>query len=338
MKKEKGPTIIKFFSNLAFGTIFMGAAAVSTSVTASQIPDHIVIEKQPPFFCLSWPEIGPAHIIFDQHTNVLGGWSHIYDDPDSFPGLRRDPGAYRIDSTNVSRDAWCPQSNVYKAILVKKYADWDRQHANGLVSTFEEKEITFGGLKDIVLDLKINSRQTYIPSKMDYLSTYGSYTDINNLLEMDQGMINLGITLYGENDADQSIETFQGMINLELNQYEYSNQWLHIVIPAESLWYFVQKDYANTEKDPADYLTNKIIGLRITPETHNTKVLRNYIPDAFNDSIPESYKELGVSIRKLAVRLKEDNQFWWGENPLYSGHRDEHNDWHAKPLMPEVTK
>jgi hypothetical protein len=225
-----------------------------------------------------------------------------------------------VDSTNVSNDNQCWNLSVYNAILVKKYANWDRQHATGLVSDFSDEGVTFGDIKDVILEIKLNSEQTYIPEKMSYLSTYGSYTDVGNLLEMDHGKVNLGITVYGEDDPDQSIETFQGMINLELDQREFSDRWLRIVIPVESFWYFIQKNYENTEKVLKDFLGSHVVGLRINPETHNTKVLRNYIPDTFSESIPETYKEEGVSIRKLSVRLKETAPYWWGDNPLYSGH------------------
>ena len=302
---------------VAVGSFLMVAGFFTGSVSASTIPDHILIEKM--HHCMPTRDMGPSYVIYDQTTNVLSGWSHIYEDPDSFPGLTFDPEQYRVDSTNVSNDNQCWNLNVYNAILVKKYADWDRQHATGLVSDFSDEGVKFGDIKDVVLEIKLNSEKISIPDKMSYLSAYGSYTDIDNLLEMDHGKVNLGITVYGEDDPDQSIETFQGMINLELDQREFSDRWLRIVIPVESFWYFVQKNYANTEKDLKDYLGSHVVGLRINPETHNTKVLRNYISDTFSESIPESYKEEGVSIRKLSVRLKGEDGYWWGNNPNYSG-------------------
>jgi hypothetical protein len=301
--------------SILISSTLLCAIGPNTALSVSLIPDHIVIEKMT--HCNVAPEIGPSHVIFNQYTNKLDGWSHIVEYPDDFPGLTFDSDAYRIDSSNVITDNICQSLSVYDAILVKKYADWDKQHTNGLLSTFDNEDLTFGDIKDIVIELKINSEKTNIPDKQSYLSTYSPYTDTSNLLEMDQGMVNLGITLYGENDADQSIETFNGMINLELNQYESADRWLRIVIPAESLNYFLQKDYTNTETDPTVHLADKLVGIRINPETRNTKVLRNYIQDDFTDSIPESYKEIGISIRQMSVRLNEDNQFWWGDNPLY---------------------
>jgi hypothetical protein len=301
--------------SILISSTLLCAIGQNTALSASMIPDHIVIEKMT--HCYAAPEIGPSHVIFDQHTNKLGGWSHIIKYPDDFSGLTFDSNAYRIDSSNVITDNICQSLSVYETILVKKYADWDKQHANGLLSTFDNEDITLGDIKDIVIELKINSEKINIPDKQSYLSAYSPYTDTSNLLEMDQGMVNLGITLYGEHDADQSIETFNGMINLELNQYESADHWLRIVIPAESLNYFLQKDYTNTETDPTVHLADKIVGIRLNPETRNTKVLRNYIQDDFTDSIPESYKEIGISIRQMSVRLNEDNQFWWGDNPLY---------------------
>jgi hypothetical protein len=316
MKKLKRSKASVLSKSIFVSSMLLCAVGPSTVFSVPLVPDHILVEKQ--FYCWSAPEIGPSHVIYDQYTNKLGGWSHIVNNPDDFSGLTFDADAYGIDDTNVTTDAMCQNLNVYKAILVKKYADWDRQHASGLVSTFDNEELAFGDIKDIVLEIKIDSDRTNIPGKASYLSTYSSYTETSNLLEMDHGMVNLGITLYGENDNDQSIETFQGMVNLELNQYESADQWLRIVIPAESLNYFVQKNYSNTETDLTEHLTDKIVGIRINPETYNTKVLRNYISDSFDDSVPESYKELGISIRQMSVRLAEKSQYWWGENPSYS--------------------
>jgi hypothetical protein len=312
MKNNRVFNVSVLAKQILVSSAVLCAAGLNTAYSASMVPDHIVIEKMS---CgQATLEIGPTHVIFDGATNNFGGWSHIADNPDAFKGLMQGSDAYKIGDSNVEKDADCGDINVYNAILVKKYADWDRQHANGLLSTFDNEDLKFSDVKDIVLELKINSNKTHIPDKVTYLANYSQYTEESNLLEMDHGMVNLGITLYGENDEDQSVETFQGMINLEINQHESADGWLRVVIPAESLNYFVQKDYANTETDLAEHLADKIVGIRINPETRNTKVLRNYVKDAFDESTPESYKEIGISIRQMNVRLKSGKMAWWGEN------------------------
>ncbi|MEJ2444360.1 MAG: hypothetical protein P8Y42_13035 [Exilibacterium sp.] len=255
--------------------------------------------------CELTPEESQAFVLFDQNSNSLYGWSHIVDNPDNFPGLKQQTDLYRVDSESVTTDNECANIRVFKTVLVKKYDDWDQQHATGLDTRFPEQGITFADVKEIVLEVKINSEQTFIPSLEEYLSTYKPYTGFDELLEMDRGKVNLGVTIFEENADDQNIETFQGSTFLELNQKELADQWLRVVIPAQSLSYFVQLNYENTEKDLADYLSNNVVGIRINPETGNGRVLRNYISDTFDENVPEMYKEMGISIRKVAIRLND---------------------------------
>ncbi len=255
--------------------------------------------------CELTPEESQAFVLFDQNSNSLFGWSHIVDNPDNFPGLKQQTDLYRVDSESVTTDNECANIRVFKTVLVKKYDDWDQQHATGLDTRFPEQGITFADVKEIVLEVKINSEQTFIPSLEEYLSTYKPYTGFDELLEMDRGKVNLGVTIFEENADDQNIETFQGSTFLELNQKELADQWLRVVIPAQSLSYFVQLNYENTEKDLADYLSNNVVGIRINPETGNGRVLRNYISDTFDENVPKMYKEMGISIRKVAIRLND---------------------------------
>ncbi|MEJ2418067.1 MAG: hypothetical protein P8Y45_14295 [Exilibacterium sp.] len=255
--------------------------------------------------CELTPEESQAFVLFDQNSNSLYGWSHIVDNPDNFPGLKQQTDLYRVDGESVTTDNECANIRVFKTVLVKKYDDWDQQHATGLDTRFPEQGITFADVKEIVLEVKINSEQTFIPSLEEYLSTYKPYTGFDELLEMDRGKVNLGVTIFEENADDQNIETFQGSTFLELNQKELADQWLRVVIPAQSLSYFVQLNYENTEKELADYLSNNVVGIRINPETGNGRVLRNYISDTFDENVPEMYKEMGISIRKVAIRLND---------------------------------
>ncbi|AJQ96258.1 hypothetical Protein YC6258_04224 [Gynuella sunshinyii YC6258] len=243
-----------------------------------------------------------SHWIKDKY--MTQSWSKVYDtweesEPNVFKFMKDD---YSVKLDSLEQDDQCDNLQVMKTILVKKYADWDSQHMSGLEFRFPAANLKFGDLKDIVLEAKINSSQTFIPSREDYLNTYSSYTSTANLEAMDQGKINFGVTLFGENSDDQSIETFHGAITLELDQDTVADQWLRIVIPANSLSYFMQKDWGNTDKDPKDYADFALVGFRINPETHTNQVLRNFITDTFDSSVPEMYKEEGLSVRKVAIR------------------------------------
>ncbi|WP_428240106.1 hypothetical protein [Gynuella sp.] len=247
-----------------------------------------------------------SHWIKDKY--MTQSWSKVYNAWDASSAnvfkFMKDDYSVKLDS--LVQDDQCDNLQVMKTILVKKYADWDSQHMSGLEFRFPAANLKFGDLKDIVLETKINSDQTAIPSREDYLNTYSSYTSTANLEAMDQGKINLGVTLFGENSDDQSIETFHGAITLELDQDNVADQWLRIVIPADSLSYFVQKDWGNTDKDPKDYADYALVGFRINPETHTNQVLRSFITDAFDSSVPEMYKEEGLSVRKVAIRANSE--------------------------------
>ena len=249
--------------------------------------------------------------VFSEKTNGLFGWSHIGDHPEQFTGLKflkdGDASKYLVGSTAIQADEDC-SGDVFKTILVKKYANWDQQHANGLGHDFSSKP-TYGQFKDIVLDIKLNSDETYINHE-EYLSTYGQFLSKDDLESVDTGLVNIGIEFIGGTLPNDASKKLNGKVVVELDQTHMSDEWLRLVIPVEAVNFFTQEAGGYTvyesNVDVTKYPEIEISGIRINPETHNGKVLRNKLDNYESLNITESYKEEGVSIHNLVFRLKDE--------------------------------
>ena len=85
--------------------------------------------------------------LFDSQTNRLYGWNHIINGAKEFDGLQLAAADYKVSAANGQIDPACANNNVFQVILVKKYADWDRQHLNGIEPQFLYEGITFGQVR-----------------------------------------------------------------------------------------------------------------------------------------------------------------------------------------------
>ena len=242
--------------------------------------------------------------LFDSQTNRLYGWNHIIDGAKEFDGLQLAAADYKVSAANGQIDPACANNTVFQVILVKKYADWDRQHLNGIEPQFLYEGITFGQVESIVLDLKIDSQMSSLLTSPELETFYGEYLTQEQLAEWDTGKVNLGITLFEKGFDNQSTPSFTGTIIVEIDPKQYADQWVRITIPAENLTYFEEMNYSPTPANLADFANNTILGLRINPETKNGLVIRSYLQDEFDDTVPEHFKEIALTIAKVDILLK----------------------------------
>jgi hypothetical protein len=63
-------------------------------------------------------------------------------------------------------------------------------------------------------------------------------------------------------------------------------------------------NYAPTPANLDDFAGNTILGLRINPETKSGSVIRSYLQDDFDDTVPENFKEMALSFAKVEIVLK----------------------------------
>lgn len=250
----------------------------------------------------------PAHarlVLFDAETNRLVGWSHINTAVNAYQNAVRETAVYRINADNTQPDPTCNNQQTFQAILVKKYVNWDQQHANGIEPQFGFENISFGQLDSIVLDLKVESERSHIFTNEQLQAQFGDQMTSDQLQAWENGNVNLAITLFEDGYNQQSTPTFHGSLIIDIDQAQYDQQWLRLTIPAQSLNYYTEMNWERTPAEPTEFADHTILGLRINPETKNGNVLRHYMPEPFDTTTTEYLKEMGLTISQLAIILKE---------------------------------
>ncbi len=243
-------------------------------------------------------------ILYDADHNALDGWSHITSTSGEFAGLQQPREAYTIGSANRAPDPTCGDQPTYQVVLVKKLADWDRQHANGLEPRLPNGELTFGEVDSLILDLKVDSDRTYLPTPAALAVAFGEQLTQAQLAEWESGQVNLGLTLLEPGFNNQAVASYNLGTIVAIDPAQYADQWIRVTISAEALDAYLEENYARTDVDSAEIANHDVIGLRINPETQNGSVLRSYVQDAFDPATPEQFKEMGLSLRTVAITRK----------------------------------
>lgn len=223
------------------------------------------------------------------------------------------PSAYSIP-TNGKTNSSCNNVDTLDVVLIKKYANWDHQHANGFEPTnLQGKNINFGKIASIVIDLKVNSARTSIPTQASLVKTYNTdasgkayYTAESNITAVDKNKINIGFTI-----ADNGSSTVLSASDIiEINQTTFQDQWIRVVIDMSKIKYCSTTNYYCTPKNAADLANTVINKMTVVAEQSSGGVLRGNMPsvtDAQWNSftfVPEYFKELDVSIKKLEFIYK----------------------------------
>lgn len=226
----------------------------------------------------------------------MTGWTHTTNGKTAeWKNTKLNPADYN-NPTNGKANSDCNNVDTLNMVLVKKVADWDHQHANGFESHLITKNISFGQVDSIIVDLKINSARTSIPTQKQLVDTYSSYTAESNITGVDGNKVNIGFTLYdGTNLGAADI--------IELDQALYADKWIRVAIKLSSIKYYSETNYVRTTKKPEDFTNAIIKGLLVVGETKTGNVLRGNINN-WSESVPERFKEMDVSIKKIEFVLK----------------------------------
>ena len=248
----------------------------------------------------------PIYTVLNSPRNTLEGWSLIDTSVAEYTTLALTSNAYTISLDNFVIDHECDNRKIQHGILAGKLNDWTHQHSNGFETLLDQDNISYGNITHILIDLKIQSEHTDIPSQEVLSSKYGQYLTAEQLTELDQSKVNLGITLFSEDARDQSTESFNAEYILEVDQISFADQWLRVLIPLAHFTTFTQQNYVSNPVNINDYLDEAIFGFRITPETTNGKQLRNLMGDQWNENIPETFKETSMSLSRIEF-LNLDN-------------------------------
>lgn len=226
----------------------------------------------------------------------FSGWNHATNgSATEWVNLKNTGSTYNF-STGAKVNDSCNGADTINIVLVKKVADWDRQHANGFERNILAHGYKFGDIENLVLDLKINSAKTSIASVESLKTTYASYVNAATVDAMDSGKVNIGITLHDGGNLNAAII-------VELDQSTLKDKWVRVTIPVKNLTFYSEVNYVRTNKTLAD-LSNVVINRGLfVGETKSGAVLRGNI-NPWSASVPETFKEMDISFKKIEFQLK----------------------------------
>jgi len=226
----------------------------------------------------------------------FSGWNHATNGSSTeWKNLKLAGSNYNY-SNNAKLNSSCNSVDTLDIVLVKKIADWDRQHTNGFERNILAHGYKLGDLENLVLDIKINSAKTSIPSVDAVKTTYASYVNAATVDALENGKVNLGITLHDGGNLNAAII-------IELDQVTLLDKWVRVTVPVKNMTFYSEVNYVRTNKTLAE-LSNVVIkrGLFVA-ETKSGAVLRGNI-NPWNASIPETFKEADLSFKKIEFQLK----------------------------------
>lgn len=230
----------------------------------------------------------------------VGGWNHV-NGVGSFSTVAQPVGAYRISAENWRADESCAGAKTLVTVLAKKTYDWDRQHANGMESSFPTEELTFGEVDSLVLVLRLDPARTHLPSAQDLAAAYGDRLTAQQLAELDSGEINLELTLFGEGaTADQPFMNAGAIIAVDPAQA--AAEWVRVQVPRADLMFYTEENYVRTEVGSDEWQDLRVQGLRINPETAEGLTVRHFVLDDFDvQAKSELFKEMALTFALIEV-------------------------------------
>ena len=230
----------------------------------------------------------------------ISGWNHTTNGEakDKWGTLKQPTTTYNFN-TNAKANDTCNNVDTINMVLVKKIADWDHQHANGFERNIVAHGYKFGDIENIIVDLKVNSAKTSIPSIESLKTTYADYVDASAIGDLDEGKVNIDLTLF------DGINLF-GKINLQLDQATQADKWVRVTIPMNKVYLYQQINYdPRTTKTPAEMSNVVIQRITVVGETKNGSVLRGPIGNKWTTAVPETFKEMDISFKKIEFQLNK---------------------------------
>lgn len=236
---------------------------------------------------------GALATIFSPERNFSAGWSHI-NDPNKtadFIALRQPPSAYIISDGNLSADASCNGEKTYRAILVKKLHTWNNTHANGLETTVDGGSV--GDVESLVVELKLNSAGSVIPSPKQIRAAYPRLTR-KQVRSLDKGLANIDLVFSSGELRSNTI--------LTIDPAKYADKWIRITIPMEKMNYYREVDYKRTYTTYQAAKNHRYTGLIINAESQHRKTVQHLLEG--RAGAVQLFKELDISIRRIEYVMK----------------------------------
>jgi len=229
---------------------------------------------------------------------TIGGWNHA---STASSGLVLPATRYRISGDYFQPDETCGGERTLDLVLVKRLVDWYDQHVNGVESTFRGEDVRFGDVTDITLELRLRPEHTVLPTPDVVAASLSDVLNPEQLAELDTGLVNLELTLFGEGASGDRPFLNAGTI-IELDPSQWGEDWVRVRVPFEDLEVYTEENYERTPAELTDHADLLVAGLRINPESAHGNTVRHYILDDFvPGEIPEIFKEMGLAFSLVEI-------------------------------------
>jgi hypothetical protein len=243
----------------------------------------------------------------------LTGWSHIVaSGVYTGLGLTGTDPHYDIPGP-IAADASCNNAETMRVILVKKFGNWEQQHSNGIEPSITTKK-TFSDVQSIVLEFKINSEHTVLPSAALLQTTYPHLSPAQ-IAQLDSGKVNLAISIISPRDnEDRSVGDTDGQAQrfIEIDPVNFDS-WLRVTIPFEGMNFYTVDDYRKSLSSLAALANTPVDVIQINPEIYGNRrsaseigtfgnVVRSFTGATYT---PEVFKEIDITVKKVEVIWKQ---------------------------------
>ncbi len=281
------------FSHIAT-LLLCGGLVYSTAIGAEQNGGALKLAKHH-VACTYTPETNTTLVDVLKHPTILldQGWNHVTNTP-PWQGLMRSPATYQFSALTPITSANCTGQLALQHSLLKKYVNWEQQHANGLLFASREANITFGNLKGLHLLFRINSTQSNVLSSAQLHQSFSDYLTSEQIDNFDDGRAYVELRLRHQ---DNWVASFNIPISLE----EF-DQWIYLNLAIDQLNVWHNQNYQRVPITLDELTSKHIDSVVLVAETQNRKVLRNFInplPD-----IDEQFKEINLTLKHLWFDLK----------------------------------
>ena len=242
------------------------------------------------------------------------------------PGrISKPANTYDISESYSGANAECNNVTSLNNTLVKKYGNWDQQHANGFKFKLNNAP-KFSEIEYLVFDLYIDSAASTLPTKSEIADKFTNLSPSSlsltqaELDQFDDGLyqidIQLNVDLPNPTFSDPNYETegdVHGTINLQVAR-EDADQWLRVEVPVKEMIF--REEAPNWAIDTISYDDAKDLApsdLSFMAETTSRKVYRHYKNDdpSFNEfAIPELFKEQAIRLRYVGIGADPVDEFF----------------------------
>ncbi|MDQ8187526.1 hypothetical protein [Pelagicoccus sp. SDUM812002] len=246
--------------------------------------------------------------IYEAASGPVKGWSHIVTNPEKFPLIALAKDKYAVDDRSVSVDEASSGKRVFRTVLVRKMSNWGQQHANGIEPVFFDRPLKVGDVDTVTLRIKLNAEDSMIPTPSDLSEHYGGHLSEEQVYQLDRGIPCLGLTFVEPGYNDQSVESLNAVYFLEFDPERDFDRWLELTLPLSDFTFGFEENYAFRKVARSEVQDRELIGFRINPEATGGGVARNFIGDDWDDSVPELYKELSISLESVTASVQRGGE------------------------------